>query len=149
MRLAISLVALACFSCSSAPEQRLLGAWRSDRDLTLASIEQVGDLSSEERASLGDPDLFGQLIHVWGTRQGISIFAGECGSPTPYTIRDSTSNSVTVEYYDDFYQEAQSKVVYIGDGQIALPILGGRAREVFVRTDLAALKAQYPCLTSF
>jgi len=145
----LSLIACVCFSCSSAPEQRLLGAWRSDKDLTLASIEQVADLSSDERASLYDRTLFGQLVHVWGTRQGISIFKGECGSPTPYTIRDSTSNSITVEYYDSFYEEAQSKVIYFGVQQIALPILGGRAREIFIRADLDALKAQYPCLSSF
>ncbi|MFI5215675.1 MAG: hypothetical protein ACHQ3O_03960 [Candidatus Limnocylindria bacterium] len=117
--------------------------------MTLASIEQVDDLSSEERASLYEPGFFGQLIHVWGSRQGISIFEGECGSPTPYTISDSTSNSITVQYYDEFYEAAQSRVIYLGHKQIALPILDGRAREIFVRADLDVLKAQFPCLASF
>ena len=75
-------------ACETQPHLPL-GAWSSDRALTLASLSQAPTLTRSYQAALADPTLFGRNIQVFTPSGAVVWFEGECGEFTPFEVIES------------------------------------------------------------
>jgi hypothetical protein len=66
-----------CFSCAATvPHQAILGTWKSNEALTLASMHQLGGLSPEA-VELFENDFFGKLVVEYRRDTARSTFPDE------------------------------------------------------------------------
>lgn len=84
--------------CDSPPRvpDAFVGTWRSDEQLTLASMQQSDKVSAEMRAVFED-HFFGRLVVEFRETERASYFQGDSESPLfePYDIIDSGPDFVT------------------------------------------------------
>ena len=100
------------FSCAHSPKTEILGAWRSNRELTLATFEQGQPVPDKFKEVLYAPDFFGSLIHIYYENEAISIFEGQC-SKSAYIVVNEGENYVDIEAYDTFLEKTVVNRVYI------------------------------------
>ena len=96
-------------------EPRLLGSWRSDALLTIQSIEQIRELTAEERERF--EQVLGNMTMTFRD-ETVRVEWGEPGSKpmsVPYKVLDSGENHVTVEF-DDRQGDTQETVKYRFEG---------------------------------
>ena len=141
-----ALIAAAAALVACATQQtdtRLLGAWQSNAELTLREFEALPEITPEQLVLLSDPTLFGHMVQVYGSRQAIVVFDGEC-TATPYEVVARSENSVDIRYYDSFYEERVTKRILFGDASFSIP--AGRAREIFSQVELERITNEHPCI---
>jgi hypothetical protein len=143
---ALPLLSAAC-GFSRAPE--IEGAWISDPTPTIASIAKAAGIAPEERERYSDPDLFGQMIHIWGKRRGLAIFEGNCGAVVSYFTLRRGPGYIDLLLWGPAWIEFERKKIFLDDHALAVPILEGRAREYLKPIPIAVLLERYPCLEEY
>ncbi len=142
---ALIIIAATCmYSCSNELEKEILGAWRSNRDLTVGSVEKSQTLSEKQKKFLFDPNFFGHLVHIYYENEAITIYEGQC-SKSAYKIVREGENYVDIESYDSFLKKDVTTRVYIEDDVMWLRI-NEDLHEYFTRVDIDELIKDYDCL---
>ena len=96
----LALLAVSLVVAATASANPLIGVWRSDRDLTLLEMEKLATLTLEQREVLSTPDLFGQLVAIYGDRE-IEFRLAEGSTRLSYRIVATGSDFVEIEYDDE------------------------------------------------
>jgi hypothetical protein len=140
-------LAIGLAACGS-PGLPVEGAWRSNRDLTLAGLEQLGGLSGEQWDVLSSPGLFGHVVLVYRGDQSVTVLEGECGPTVPFEVLDAGADAVTLRFFDPLFVEARTTTIELDEDRLLVPmaILDGQAREVFTRVPLEEVLGRYPCV---
>jgi hypothetical protein len=139
--LILCVVALSCGD--PAPEPRLLGAWKSNYELTISEFRSAPDVTAEQLELLSDPELFGHMIAVYGPKATVVIYGGECAL-TPYEVVSRSDTYVDIRYDDALLEERTTRRIFFENGIMWIPV--GKAREIFTLVDLEAVKAEHECL---
>ena len=138
------LATVGSYSCSTSKKKEIIGAWRSNRELTIQILEKSQTLPEKYKKILYAPDFFGNLIHIYYENEAITIFEGQC-SKTSYKIIREGENYVDIEAYDSFFEKNVTNRVYVEDGlmwvQFKEPF-----REIFIRADINKLVEEYECI---
>jgi hypothetical protein len=137
------LGAVLLLACRSAPSYLPLGAWSSDRELTLASYAQDPSLAKTREALGRDPTLFGQNVKIFTPHGAVAWFEGTCGEFTPYDwVLESKPGML--RYRDELVDE--ERIVTWNGEFMYFPLADGRAREVFRRIPVDQATQDHPCL---
>ena len=137
-RLALLAVSLLVSATSSA--NPLIGVWRSDRALTLLEMEKRATLTLEQRELLSSPDLFGQLVAIYGDRE-IEFRLAEGSTRLSYRIVATGSDFVEIEYDDEGSAEPARMQLLLHEGLLHVPVEDGGFDEVFQLSDAPAALA--------
>jgi len=140
----IIITTASLYSCSSGLEKEILGAWRSNRSLTIKTFEKSATLSEKQKKMLSDPNFFGHLIHIYYETQAITIYEGRC-SKSAYIIIKVGDNYVDIELYDTFLKEKVTTRIFIENDQMWVK-LKEPIREYFTRVDIDKLIKEHECL---
>jgi hypothetical protein len=146
MRRIIAALPLLSAACGLPGAPEIEGAWISDPDLTIASIAKAERITPEELERYSDPDLFGNMIHIWGKRRGLAIFDGNCGSPVSYYTLRRRTGYIDLLLWGPAWVEFERKRILLLDQALAVPILERRAREYLTPIPISVLVERYPCL---
>ena len=134
---------LTCAAPSLTPPE---GAWRSNRDITLAELRQERSFTPEQWRMLSSPELFGHMIYVLYRGSAITVYEGECSEPMTYEV-DPAAGRIRFAA-----SESDGSVLVALDGdriRVPISILPGRLSETFKRTDLGAVMDRHPCVKDF
>jgi hypothetical protein len=125
-----------------------MGAWSSDRELTLAGLAQSSELSRTYEAALNDPTLFGQNIQIYLPDGAVMWFEGECGQFTPYDhdVLESRPGFLHSRVFDPVLDSFEERTVSWDSEFMRLWMPSGRWYEVFKRVSVPEAVAQHPCL---
>jgi hypothetical protein len=133
--LAVSLVVAA-----TASGNPLTGAWRSDRDLTLGELNKSSRLTLGQREFLSSPDLFGQLVTIYGDSE-IELRLAEQSARLSYRIVATGSDFVDIEYGDRPSDAPVRMRLLLHQGLLYVPVEDLGFHQVFRRVDAPAALA--------
>jgi len=136
----LALLALSLLLAATASANPLIGVWRSDRVLTLLEMEKVATLTLEQREVLSAPDLFGQLMAIYGDRE-IEFRLAEGITRLSYRIVATGSDFVEIEYDDEGSSEPVRMRLLLHGGLLHVPVEDMGFHEVFQRIDAPAALA--------
>jgi hypothetical protein len=136
----LALLAASLLVAATASANPLIGVWRSDRDLTLLEMEKFATLTLEQREVLSTPDLFGQLVAIYGDRE-IEFRLAERSTRLSYRIVATGSDFVDVEYGDERSDEPVRMRLLLHGGLLHMPVEDLGFHEVFQRIDAPAALA--------
>jgi hypothetical protein len=143
----VLVLSTALVACGS-PGLPVEGAWQSNRELTLAGLEQLGGLSGEQWDVLSSPGLFGHVVLVYRGDRSLTVLEGECGPTVTFEVLDTGADAVTLRFFDPLFVEARTTTIELDEDRLLVPmaILDGHAREVFTRVPLPEVLGRYPCI---
>lgn len=141
------LVVVCIAACQPQPHLPI-GAWSSDRELSLASLAQDASLSKSHHAALEDPTLFGQNVQVYTLSGGAGWFEGECSPFPSFSVVESRPGFARIRYRDVVFKTEEEKTITWDANFLYLPLAGGRASEVFRRIPVSEAITAHPCLES-
>ena len=138
------LTTIGSYSCSTSKKMEIIGAWRSNRELTVQTFEKSQTLPDKYKEILYAPDFFGSLIYIYYENEAITIYEGQC-SKTPYRVVKEGKNYVDIEAYDSFFKKNVINRVYIEDELMWLQFKEP-FREIFTRVEISKLVEEYECI---
>jgi hypothetical protein len=118
--------------------KKLIGTWRSDRDLTLVEIGK-SDLVTEEDRGMIDGTL-GKVTTTYTEKDFITIFDGET-TVTPYKVLASSDGVVVIEYFDKSFHSMLRRRIRVFDERLEVRVPGLGFDEIFTRVDRPAAPA--------
>ncbi len=125
------------------------GAWRSDRELTLARLDGILDTSPGARWEfLRDAEFFGHTVVLYRGNDVAHVYEGRCSRMPPVKVVASEPSAITYRYFDVLHQRADTSRIEV-DGDVLwvdVPLLGEGAREAFRRIPVEEAVADHPCL---
>jgi hypothetical protein len=133
----LTLLAVLLLVSAPASANPLIGVWMSDRDLTLLEMEKLATLTLEQREGISKPDLFGQLVAIYGDRE-IELRLAEGSTRHSYRIVATGSDFVEIEFADEQAVEPVRKRLLLQGGLLHVPVEDTGFHEVFRRIDAPA-----------
>jgi len=133
----LALLAVLLVVAAAASANPLIGVWKSDLNLTLLEIERREAVALEQREVLSTPDLFGQLVAVYGDRE-IEFRLAERSTRLSYRIVATGSDFVEIEYDDEGADEPVRMRLLLHGGLLYVPVEELGFHEVFRRIDVPA-----------
>jgi hypothetical protein len=121
--------------------KKLIGTWRSNRDLTLVEIEQ-SDLVTEEDREMLDGNI-GKVTTTYSEKDFTTIIDGET-TLTPYKVLASSDGVVVIEYFDKSFHSMRRRRITVSDDELAVRVPGLGFNEIFTRIDRPAPPAATP-----
>ena len=117
----------------------------------LAALRESGNFDEEQWQFLSDPTLFGHMVLAYRGQSGITVFEGECYGPNAFEVVRSQSDSVTIRYFDEFFEEERTTTLTVDGDRLYVPIasLKGQHREVFLRVPVAEVVQRHSCTKQF
>jgi hypothetical protein len=123
-------MALACTTRDPGP---LLGAWRSDEQLTLQEVERA-ELTPKQRELLAEPGFWGELEVRYEVGRVYSSYE-DLGGWLPYRVIDSGPGFAQIEFMDSLTGEITRPKLLLEGDIMKMPIEHLGFYEVFRRVD--------------
>ena len=108
--------------------KKLMGTWRSNRDLTLAEMEK-SDLVTEEDREMLDGTL-GKVTTTYAEKDFTTILDGET-TVTPYQVLAISDGVVVIEYFDKAFHSMRRRRIQVFDDKLAVRVPGLGFDEIF------------------
>jgi hypothetical protein len=115
--------------------KKLIGTWRSNRDLTLVEMEK-SDLVTEEDREMLDGTL-GKVTTTYTAKDFTTIIDGET-TLTRYKVLASSDGVVVIEYFDKSFHSMRRRRIKVFDDELAVKVPGLGFDEIFTRIDRPA-----------
>ena len=127
----------------TSPDSELIGVWKSNLDLTMASLNQVEGLPKEV-SELFYNDFFGHLVAEFKLNEARFYFENEDDNYeeelefSPYILREENEFVFVVEAYDELIQDTKVTVMGREGNCYFVPIQNWGFNEYFckISTDL-------------
>ncbi len=144
----VAASAVALLGCS--PSLSLDGAWRSDRERTLAELETAGSFTDEQWAFLSSPGLFGHLIVVFEGNRAINVFEGECHPYSEFEVLEDSEDRKLIRYFDSGLESVIDQEILLEENHLYMPFGSYRfpVREAFTRISVEEAFRLHPCLSA-
>ena len=116
----------------------LQGVWKSDSEMTLASMRSVEGISCKAK-ELFEGDFFGHLIAEYTDNQSRFYFDRDEDNSegmkdfSPYKLLEETPEKFVIEYYDDLTGGKVTKELWREGSCYWLPVSKWKFREYFCR----------------
>ena len=107
---------------------KLIGTWRSNRDLTLVEMGK-SDLITEEDREMVDGTL-GEVTTTYTEKDFTTIFGDET-TVTPYKVLASSDGIVVIEYFDKSFHSMLRRRIRVFDDRLAVRVPGLGFDEIF------------------
>lgn len=137
MLFAASLLAATLLSACESHDSRLIGRWRSNRELSIRTFPHREKLAADKRAIFDN--LFGKLTLTY-TQRYVETEMPSTGSEAPfrqrsaYRIISSDADSVTVAFEDAPIEGDTTKVIHFeGPNRYWIPVGISNGKEYFDR----------------
>jgi hypothetical protein len=133
----VAVAAVSLVSGCSSSDSRLIGDWRSNRALTVASFPPQRKLTPDRRASFDG--LFGRLTLNYTRRYLYTHLPTKSTEPPfrqriPYRVLASDAGSVTIALKDSLGgQHTTQQIHFVGPNRYWIPLGTKGAREYFDR----------------
>jgi uncharacterized protein YbcI len=121
--------------------KKLIGAWRSNRDLTLVEMEKSDLVTGEEREML--ERTLGRVATTYTESDFTTTIDGET-SQTRYRVLASADGVVVIEYFDKASHSMLRRRIEVSDDELAVKVPGLGFAEIFTRIDGPAPPAASP-----
>ena len=134
---AIALAVVALVSGCMSADSRLIGHWRSNRPLSIATFPHRRQLTPDKRAFFDD--LFGKLTLAYTRRYIHTQLPPRSTEPPfrrriPYRVLASDSESVTIALEDRSADpDSTKKIHFVGPNRYWIPLGSKGGREYFDR----------------
>ena len=115
--------------------KKLIGTWRSNRDLTLVEMGK-SDLVTEEDREMFDVTL-GKVTITYSEKNFTTILDGET-TVTPYKVLASSAGVVVIEYFDMAFHSMLRRRIQVFDDKLAVKVPGLGFDEIFTPVDRPA-----------
>jgi hypothetical protein len=117
MRLiALSFIGAAAIGCDSSPvpHAAILGNWKSNEELTLRSMNKIGEIDSEVRKYL-DNDFFGHLEVEWlrSTSRAVNPKDEFDTGFEPYEVLEVTPKYIKVRVWSSILEDYDESTMYL------------------------------------
>jgi hypothetical protein len=130
----LGLVALLLTGCQRAPENPLLGRWKSDEKATLVEARGSGTLTDAQLQQLENEKVFGKLVASIDNDKIVFEYEGKL-DPSPYRIIKVEQPFVDIELFNSSTKTYETTRIEIHGDRIWVPTALVDFREVFVRID--------------
>ena len=133
MRTLILTVAVSLFACASGPKSDLIGTWKSDREATLAAIDD-SMVSPEAKELLGE--ILGDFVIEYRKGTYVSTIDGST-TGGDYEVVDDGPNWVDVRSYSELEQKLVVRRVWIDGDRMWVKVDYPKAKftEYFARVN--------------
>jgi hypothetical protein len=121
--------------------KRLIGTWRSNRDLTLVEMGK-SDLVTEEDRGMFTVTL-GKMTTTYAEKDFTTIVDGET-TVTPYKVLASSDGVVVIEYFDKAFHSMLRRRIQVFDDKLAVKVPGLGFDEIFTLVERPAPPAAAP-----
>jgi hypothetical protein len=118
--------------------KKLMGTWRSNRDLTLLEMEK-SDLINQEDREMIDGTL-GKVTTTYTEKDFTTELDGET-TVTPYEVLASSDGVVVIEYFDTAFHSMRRRRIHVFDDKLAVAVPGLGFDEIFTPVDPPAAPA--------
>jgi hypothetical protein len=119
-------------ACSSDPRDAIVGTWRSDRDATLAKVDECDCVTDEQRAWL-EANLGELVVEYTGTQ--MTARAGEWTDEGPYEVVAEGPNWVDLRRTDLADEESVVHRVWVEGDRLWVHVEDPGFDQVFARVD--------------
>jgi hypothetical protein len=126
-----------CSSCAvTVPHQAILGTWKSDEAMTLASMHQIGGLSPEA-VELFENDFFGKLVVEYRRDTARSTFPGEDYETgfEPYEVLEVAPDHIKIREWSETLGQWSELIVHLEGDLIYVETGRTNFREYFRRLE--------------
>jgi len=121
--------------------KKIIGTWRSNRDLTLVEMGK-SDLVTEEDRGMLDVTL-GKVTTTYAEKEFTTIVDGET-TVTPYKVLASSDGVVVIEYFDKAFHSMIRRRIHVFDDRLAVKVPGLGFNEIFTLVERPAAPAAAP-----
>jgi hypothetical protein len=129
---AVALLAACLLACSEGPHERLRGIWQSDRDATLANVEQCKCVTAEQRTWLEEN--LGKLT-VEYTASTMTARLADWTDAGPYAVLEEGENWADLRRTDLPEEEATVHRVWVEGDRMWVRVAHLGFEEVFRRLE--------------
>ena len=141
MKTILPILLLSTLSLCRAGESadRLVGSWRSNRELSMSTFHPKKEVSEETRARI--TDLFGRLIVAYTPNQVSLRMADErsAAEAQKYSVVAETSDTIKIRYQDPKTKnDLEQEITFVGKDRYWISIDKADFREYFDRVPTRA-----------
>ena len=115
--------------------KRLVGTWKSNRELTLIEMDASDLVTSEDRAMF--EATLGNVTTKYTTVEFTTLIGGE-KTVMPYRALASDDGIVVIEYFDSSTHSMRRRRIRVLDDQLEVSVPGLGFSEVFTRVEAPA-----------
>ncbi len=129
-----AILLLLVTGCERAPQNPLLGRWKSDEQATLIEARDKGGLTQQQLQLLESEKVFGKLVATIDSEEIVFEYDGK-RDPSPYSVLNIEEPFVDIELFNTSTSKYETIQIETQGDRMLVPSSLASFREVFVKID--------------